>query len=342
MEGINKDTINIKSYIPKESGEIFFDAQTEMRRIGNDPLSSFSEEKEEGDKLKKEKHKNFLSKLNHPELFLGVGNNGIVCSFNPENKDDTEQSCLKFAWDNIDVIPGYKIPNNPMTEDLFIELYPEIQRLYKISEGFKIIRETNKRLIEERNMNNIEPPHSPAKEAAIQEVCHKLFTEDGIDCTIPEIQAVIEGSEHTPEDEEDSYPEYILNLKYGAIVMEKIKGFSISDLILNYPNTKNLIEEINFEDFKNKLESAVSHLNKKNICHNDITIRNIMFDSKRKRPAIIDFGKTIISQEIDPIKKIDTALKWLKDFLENPEKTKLELEKKQKDWDSKHGLSFDK
>ena len=70
--------------------------------------------------------------------------------------------------------------------------------------------------------------------------------------------------------------------------MEYVPGKSVEDIILGYPGTSEYVEAIDINQVEKDLIAAVKLLHANGIKHQDITVRNIMFDIESGRPVIID------------------------------------------------------
>lgn len=90
-------------------------------------------------------------------------------------------------------------------------------------------------------------------------------------------------------------PENLLSIenrktKQQYLLMERIDGLSLNDLLLEKNKQK-------YEDFKNhsssffmELQNNIGKMHRENIHHRDLHSGNVMFDFKSKNPIIIDFG----------------------------------------------------
>ena len=70
---------------------------------------------------------------------------------------------------------------------------------------------------------------------------------------------------------------------------------------LKYPEAKSLIEKT--PNILKKIALDVSKLHRRNIIHGDLTLSNILYDTKNKEPYFIDFGLAFVSP-----KKEDKAM----------------------------------
>lgn len=244
--------------------------------------------------------------------FLGIGNDGFVASL-----DDPKfgRTCIKYVWDILDVYPGKGLTFEDLSD-------PEVLALHAISERFKEIRSITRANSLETNQTTI-PTNSPLREAVFQDAARKILLEENQNCYVPKILEVDSFQETQDEGEDDPDPLYFLDEKYTTITMENIRGLSVQDIILNYPDTKEYIDAIDIELFAKDVEKAIVSLHGHKIKHQDITIRNIMFDREKQRPVLIDFGKSSygsgdVSEEKE-LQNVSEVIKHLRAFLINPE-----------------------
>ncbi len=269
------------------------------------------------DKERYQKHRNNRELLTDKSKFLGIGNDGFVVSMG-----DPERSmvCVKYVWDVLDVYPG----KNFTPEDLD----PEIHALHTISERFQEIRSITRSVLAETGFSPL-GRNKPLQEAAFQESARRILLDEKHNCYIPEVLEVDSFQETEDEGEEEPDPLYFLDEKYTTITMDNIKGLSIQDIILNYPDTKEYIDAIDIQQIRKEVEKAFHSLHQHKIKHQDVTIRNIMFDLEQKRPVIIDFGKSSYGggdiTEEDEMANVNEVLKHLHAFILDPEGKKKRL-----------------
>ncbi len=280
----------------------------------NDPREYFSEiprSEEEKYAVHRENRKLLMKKDN----FLGSGNDGFVASV-----DESFDSyvCIKYVWDQLDVIPGSEMDLDSLDD--------EIRKLYDISGYFERIRTTNQRVSAETNRTSI-PPNKPLVEAMLQDMARKILMESDANCSVPRVIEV----DSFEEVEEDLSPHsYCLRESYSTIMMEKVRGLSIQDLITGYPQTKEYIEAIDVDTFEKGLVDGLQALHKSGIRHQDITIRNVMIELSTGNPVIIDFGKAAygggVEQVDDEIRNnAAEVVGHLRAFARDPETKKSEL-----------------
>jgi len=107
----------------------------------------------------------------------------------------------------------------------------------------------------------------------------------------------------------------------AAIVMEELHAVNLQMVLLGreeLPNT------FNKEDFCAKLESYIYEMHDLGIAHGDLFARNIMIDNETGLPRVIDFGRSMHSEDQNNPKFI----KLKKDDLENLDKISLAIEQK--------------
>lgn len=255
--------------------------------------------------------------------FLGSGNDGFVASV---DRTPGSYVCVKYVWDKLDVVLGPE-----MTED---DLDPEIRKLRKIARYFENVRQTNQRVTADTNRSII-VPNDAFTEAMIQDISRRVLEEAGVNCFVPrvlEVDSFVETEEM--ERDEHGNPEpysYELHDSYSTIAMEQVQGKSLQDIIMGYPETAEYLEHIDPVALEEGLRGALRALHSSNIKHQDITIRNVMFDLERKCPAIIDFGKAScgrgVSDTSDEFENnLPEVVGHIAAFLRDPEKKKAELE----------------
>ena len=278
------------------------------------------------------KHRFYRRLISDKDLFLGIGNNGFVCS---TRDSENGTVCSKLIWKTLRIIPNKGLPIADLKN-----YGDEISALYNIQEEFKLKRQGNKKLMAGGNKENV-PSNTPEAEACLQEICRRFLESGGINCTVPVVRSVFNYSEKEEDYEDYSY---FLDDDYVAIDMEQVKGKSLQDIILGFPDTKEFLDQINLEDFSRDLTLAIKELHRNGIQHNDITIRNIMFDTENRRPAIIDFGKTTINSnqvsEKKEMEHLQEAINHLKDFLKDPQKKRVDLIRELKKRNLKAGFIF--
>jgi serine/threonine protein kinase len=262
--------------------------------------------------------------------FLGMGNDGFVVSLDDPSLGLT---CIKYIWKTLDVYPG---------PDWNIEdLPPDIHTLQLISERFKQIRTITRENLIQTGQASI-PTNDPEREAVFQEASRKILLDENQNCYIPEVLQVTSFEDIEDATEDDPRPFYFLNEEYTAITMEHIRGLSIQDIILNFPETYEYLEFIDVDQMEKDIIRAIKSLHEHKIRHQDITIRNIMFDFVQKRPVIIDFGKASYGMsdvaEEDEIKNVKEVMNHLRSFLHNPLSKKESLEEEFRKKSLKFGI----
>lgn len=264
-----------------------------------------------------QKHRKNRDLLTDKSKFLGIGNDGFVTSM-----DDPKHgaSCIKYVWSALDVYPGKGFSYQDLDSEIFA--------LHTISERFKEIRSITRANSIKTNQTPI-PTNSPVREAAFQESARKILLEEKQNCYVPQVIEVDSFREVEDEGEDDLDPVYFLNEKYSTITMENVQGLSIQDIILNYPETKEYLDMIDVDKFEEDVRSALLCLHTHKIKHQDITIRNIMFDLKQQKPALIDFGKASYGSgdvpEEKELQNLSEVVRHLRTFLNDPENKKKDL-----------------
>lgn len=324
-----------------EEQGFFFEAQAEtpqkefetteenLHDLLKDPKSLFVE-MDVDQRQKTVNHFENRSLLLDKTKFLGMGNDGFVVSL-----DDpvVGLTCIKYVWKTLDIYPG---PGSRI-EDLPDEIFT----LRLISDRFKEIRAVTRENLIRTGQSSI-PTNDPEREAVFQEVARKILLEEGQNCYVPEVLQVtsFEDIEDATEDNPD--PLYFLDEEYTTITMENVRGLSIQDIILNYPQTKKYLDVIDVVQMEEDIKRAVKSLHEHRIRHQDITIRNIMFDFVQKRSVLIDFGKSAygmvdISEE-DEIKNVDEVMNHLRAFFKDPQGKKESLQADFKKKSMKFGI----
>lgn len=94
---------------------------------------------------------------------------------------------------------------------------------------------------------------------------------------------------------------------YGFLLMERVKGCSLQD-ILDKKDSTIKTSEVNWQEFFKKLENIVEKLNAMRVFHRDLHAGNIMIDEDHN-PILIDFGSSSQSfySEDDPYKEESVA-----------------------------------
>lgn len=279
-----------------------------------DPREYFSESPR-SEKEKYALHRENRRLLVKKEHFLGSGNDGFVASV---DKSFDSYICVKYVWDKLEVIPGSEMDLESLDD--------EISKLYEISVYFERIRAANQRVSAETNRASI-PPNKPLVEAMLQDMARKILEENNVGCNVPRIIEV----DSFEEIEEDHSPHsYSLHESYSTIMMEKVRGLSVQDLITGYPETSEYLETLDVDAFEKGLVEGLQALHKNGIKHQDITIRNVMVELSTGNPVIIDFGKATygggIEQADDEIRNnAAEVVSHLRAFVRNPDMKKSEL-----------------
>lgn len=287
-----------------------------LSEIIQNPEILFSDEGlNEKDRYKN--HRKNREYLTDKSKFLGMGNDGLVVSM-----DDPQygKTCIKFVWETLEVYPG--------KDFTFGDLDDEIFTLHIIADKFKEIREITRDAL--RDMNRVSSgKNNPIREAAFQDSSRKILLSEGHNCYIPEVLEVQSFRETEDESEDDPEPLYYLDEKYTTITMDLVRGKSIQDIILGYPETKEYIDAINIDQLEKDIQRAFKSLHEHKIRHQDVTIRNIMFDLEQKRPVLIDFGKAsygsgdiTVEEEMEHVAEV---FNHLRAFLINPEQKQAQL-----------------
>ena len=264
-----------------------------------------------------QKHRKNRELLTDKSKFLGIGNDGFVASMDDPKYGYT---CIKYVWSTLDIYPGKGFSYEDLDSEMFA--------LHTISERFKEIKSITRANSLKTSQTPI-PTNSPIREAVFQESARKILLEEKQNCYIPQIIEIDSFQEIEDEGEDDLDPVYFLNEKYSTITMKKVNGLSIQDIILNYPETKEYLSVIDVDKIEEDVKAAISCLHEHKIKHQDITIRNIMFDLEQKRPALIDFGKSSygsgdVSTEKE-IENVSEVMRHLRTFLRDPENKKQDL-----------------
>lgn len=269
------------------------------------------------EKDKYQKHRKNRELLTTSSKYLGMGNDGFVVALgNPEESN----TCVKFVWDSLEIYPGNGFELRDLDD--------EIQTLQRISAQFAEVREVTRSMLNQTNKISASK-NKPMLEAALQESARRILVVENCNCFIPEILEVDSFQETEDEGHDDPDPVYYLNEKYSTIVMENVKGKSFQDIILGYPDTQIYIDTIDFLQIEKDLNEALETLHKHGIRHQDLTIRNVMFDIEKKKSVIIDFGRAsyvmgdiTLEQERMHLNEI---LAHLKSFLRSPQEKQKSL-----------------
>ncbi len=225
-------------------------------------------------------HKEIRDIIAKKKNFLGVGNNGFIVSTNDAVYGEI---CRKMVWDKLDIF---------VTDKGLKNLPPDLRALHEIYSHFRHAKTANKNIVSVGNMVQL-PANKPSKEFVLQEVSRRILLQENIPCVIPEVFSLTHFSkvEETPNDGRSKDEMYYISEQYTSILMDQVRGLSIQDMILQYPQSKEFLD-INVDLFIEQLLAAVRALHRYGIRHQDITARNIMFDLDSKQPVIIDFGKS--------------------------------------------------
>ncbi len=287
--------LNIKEEKTKE----VFDVEKVLER----PESIFAEQ-EPTEKTKQEAADVYEEILIDQENVIGLGNAGVVLN-------ETENACLKCVWEKADVeIKGKR----------FDLLPKKLRRLRDVQNYFAEINAKKRKFVSQGL--SFEADNSPLKEAGLQIAAREILKKEGLEHIIPEINSILRLKDEN-EGEIEGYP-YDAMEDVCLISMEKVKGRSFEDMILNYPEDQEIIEKINVDKIAKTLERSLEILHEQGLSHRDLSPRNVMINYETGEPAIIDFGKskhdrnqTSDQEELDQLKRL---ILLLKRFQINPKK----------------------
>jgi len=257
--------------------------------------------------------------LANKEFFIGSGNNAIVYDATLESGEKTEK-CIKAIWSkafaSIKDNEIYKLPETG-------------RKIRQVEEYFQIIKEKKRRKIKSGKEFMVQV--SPEEEATYSNRGHFILNNGESGVTIPRIEHLIHIEREDDELDRPKDP-YNFGEDVNLLVMEKVDGINIEELILNRGKHLEFPEKIDFKSFKIKLEKAIVELGEHGLYHNDISTRNIMV-SYEGEPVLIDFGAAKQFPKSRPdgvslkenLKMLDKTLDWLRKFLNNQEETQDEL-----------------
>ena len=301
MESHGGGAIETTNFKPKEDRE-FLKSDVDIRFL------TFEEsfEKRDDPEIEESIVRLHERQISNPEYFIGAGNNATVY----DNELDKGLFCTKKIWRDAEV---------EIKDKRYDLLSPYQQELRKISKHFESVREKRRKLVSERGVNFIDQ-NAPDVEAMEMFRAHLIAEQAGLGQMVPKPFNVVEFEQLEEEDEVEGHPYYI-NEKFTSILMEKVRGLSIQDLILEHEKHDQVIQDIDIDQWSNLLGKLFDAFDEYNFTHNDITIRNIMIDFKSLEPRLIDFGTSGINRISADAEKdrqgIEQALRWLKRLKKN-------------------------
>ncbi len=254
-------------------------------------------------------------------LFVGQGNYATV-----HDLVHGSRYCAKHVWNDVaTMVKGGDLS----------KLDPRYQPLVKVKRHFDEVKRKRRAYDTE---NIVFPPQNdPLVEAAISNKARDVLNKAGMGNMIPNVNEVYTFKDEVNGHTKDGTPFLIVD-EASILIMERVPGFSIQDLILNYGTTlgvdDEVIKSINLPQFKNKLMQAFDRLHAEGITHQDVSNRNIMINIKTLEPVIIDFGAASTThgnmtfskdEELNAVTKVCA---WLGRFQNDPSTTKASLEKR--------------
>lgn len=252
--------------------------------------------------------------LGNPNLFVGKGNYATVYDF----KENNPQYCLKHIWVEVSV---------EIKDKNYSKLPARYQNLRGVQEYLDVVKEERRKRSAKGYVFNVQ--NSPLQEAGISNAVSDHLFAEGYGRIVPVIDQVyiysneVEGTSH-------GLP-YAVTDKVAMLVMERVPGLSIEDLILSGDNMVDFLNTVDINAFEEKLVGALEETHKIGVVHQDITNRNIMINFETGEPAIIDFGGATASSMnriIEPEKEIQDArnvCEWLREFKNDPSVTREKL-----------------
>src|ERR1035437_3104482 len=253
---------------------------------------------------------------NRDKSFVGSGFNAIVYKGN-----ETESFCRKCRWE-ISPFVGTKSKKKDKIPEHLLGLN-EVQ-IY-----FAKINAEKKEMTAGGGGEHAQQ-NSSLREAVITQAAHECIkAAKGISC-VPKMELVI----HLEHEESGELPDgdtYYAKEEMYMLQMEKIKGFTIEEVILS-ENT-DVIEKIDVEQFMKKLRDHFPTLHTvAGITHNDISLRNIMIEEGTLEPKIIDFGTGLYDPNKNPqntirdMEDLEKIESWLRKMKQSPTEAKKQLE----------------
>lgn len=258
--------------------------------------------------------------ISNPDFFIGSGNNAVV--YNTTIGDDEDfliRHCIKGLWKAVSVeIKGKDYSLLPKSA----------QSLRKIQDYFEKVK--TKRREQSTKGYLFRDQVDPETEARYSNRARMYLKREGSLVAIPEISEII----HIERGEEsyESDPPFSWEENVDFLLMEKVQGATIEQIITEKDKYKKIRDKINFEQFSLELEKAIDILHRHGLYHNDLSNRNIMVNEDGL-PVLIDFGggfnfpkgQSNGEMYLNNKEDLKKTLKWLNRSILNPDKTQSEL-----------------
>ncbi len=248
------------------------------------------------------------------EGFIGAGNDGWVVEV--VTTTGPSKLCLKMSWETLSVEVRGKA---------YYLLTPELKAMRKIQDYFEEVS-AQKRLFVSRGVNFIET-NSLVDEAGFQIIARKILEDAGFGYMVPDVRCM-KHCEWSEDGELGEQVPYDYCEKVDVLVMEKIPGKSVQDLILSEDGDA-ILSTLDIDAIEVDLKKAFNILHDKELFHQDVTNRNIMIDFESKKPIIIDFGKARYrTQDFtrdEELEHVAAVVSWLRKAKANHKETRMKL-----------------
>lgn len=288
--------------------------------LGEDELEKSFEAKRADETASILAMKHYQNIISTPKAFVGFGNTAFVYKEHPNSEQNTQ--CIKCRWD-------FLMVNNKSKK--ITSLPPSLQPLKRIEIYFKEV-DRKKRGLQEQGYAVV-TDNSTLREAILQHLASQLLKEAGMSDRIPDVNLIIQI--HREESGNVKGDVYAATESVNLVFMEQIQGMTVEEMI--YEPSDIIADKLDIELIVKELKEIVAVLHEGGIAHRDLSIRNIMLDEATLRPHLIDFGKSTYSTHLSEDDKqrdldfVDEAIRFIRKFKKDPQKTSLELKKLHED-----------
>jgi hypothetical protein len=260
--------------------------------------------------------------ISQTDRFVGSGNHAMVFDL-LGSPAERPRSCAKLSWEGGSLAVEVRGKN-------FRELPDEYQHLRGIQNYFdKVKAEYRARLA--ANPNAVfKPQLDIEREALAQNYARNILEKGGFPGGAPLANGVV-SLEREHDGQTDAGNPFMVSEKAKAILMERIEGATIQDIILRRVDWWDEVAEGDVEQVASKIEAMVAVLGRGGLAHNDLSNRNVMIERGTLNPVIIDFGKAsadTTSGDYEDIRHAREVSGWLRRFGKNPDDVSADLGKK--------------
>lgn len=260
--------------------------------------------------------------ISQTDRFIGSGNHAMVFDL-LGSPAERPRSCAKLSWEGGSLSVEVRGKN-------FQELPDEYQHLRGIQNYFEEVKREHRARLAANPNAVFKPQVDVEREALAQNYARSILEKEGFPGGVPLANGVVSlEREHDGQTDEGSA--FVVSEKAKAILMERIEGATVQDIILRRVDWWAEVSGGDVEGLTSKLESMVSALGRGGLAHNDLSNRNVMVERGTLKPVIIDFGKASAdtsSSDYEDARHVEEVVQWLRRFKKSPDDVSADLGRK--------------